>query len=423
MTTAGFDSQRLARVSTLVDRYVAEGKLAGAQVQVAHRGEVALRHTVGLADVASDRPLGDDAIYRIYSMTKPITGVALMMLYEEGKFRLNDPVAMYIPELAILEGALSTAGTGVVSDGTVSRGVGESKTELLGQTRKPARQPTIRDLMLHTAGFTYGVFGNTEVDQMYRKAGLMGDMDLQAFVAALGKIPLQYEPGAQWHYSVSVDIQGRLVEVLSGMKFSDFLQERLFGPLDMRDTAFSVDADQMPRLAQLYKPKGMTGNNFMAPSTGPGLDVADAWVSAGFVQPPKFESGGGGNQATARDYLRFSQMMLNGGELDGVRILSPKTVQLMTTNHLGDLPMGFARRGGGFGLGFGVLLNPGDVGEVGSAGEYNWGGAAGTRFWIDPQENLIGIFMVQSIPHRTRLAGDFKVLTYSAMTQSQMDDK
>ena len=423
MTTGGFDSQRLARVSALVDRYVAEGKLAGAQVQVAHRGEVALRHTVGRADVASDRPLGDDAIYRIYSMTKPITGVALMMLYEEGKFRLNDPVAMYIPELANLEVALSTAGTGVVSDGTVSRGVGESKTELLGQTRKPARQPTIRDLMLHTAGFTYGIFGNTEVDQMYRTAGLMGDMDLQAFVAALGKIPLQYEPGAQWHYSVSVDIQGRLVEVLSGMKFSDFLQERLFGPLDMRDTAFSVDADQMPRLAQLYKPKGMTGNNFMAPSTGPGLDVADAWVSAGFVQPPKFESGGGGLVSTARDYLRFSQMMLNGGELDGVRILSPKTVQLMTTNHLGDLPMGFARRGGGFGLGFGVLLNPGDVGEVGSAGEYNWGGAAGTRFWIDPQENLIGIFMVQSIPHRTRLAGDFTVLTYSAMTQSQMDDK
>jgi CubicO group peptidase (beta-lactamase class C family) len=277
--------------------------------------------------------------------------------------------------------------------------------------------------MLHTAGFTYGIFGNTEVDQMYRTAGLMGDMDLQAFVAALGKIPLQYEPGAQWHYSVSVDIQGRLVEVLSGMKFSDFLQERLFGPLDMRDTAFSVDADQMPRLAQLYKPKGMTGNNFMAPSTGPGLDVADAWVSAGFVQPPKFESGGGGLVSTARDYLRFSQMMLNGGELDGVRILSPKTVQLMTTNHLGDLPMGFARRGGGFGLGFGVLLNPGDVGEVGSTGEYNWGGAAGTRFWIDPQENLIGIFMVQSIPHRTRLAGDFKVLTYGAMTQCQMDDK
>jgi len=419
----GFSSERLDRLTEFMDAKVTDGTMIGGMGLIARNGKVVYSQTYGQADRETERAMEADAIYRIYSMTKPITGVALMMLYEEGKFRLNDPVAMYIPELANLEVALSTAGTGVVSDGTVSRGVGESKTELLGQTRKPARQPTVRDLMLHTAGFTYGIFGNTEVDQMYRKAGLMGDMDLQAFVAALGKIPLQYEPGAQWHYSVSVDIQGRLVEVLSGMKFSDFLQERLFGPLDMRDTAFSVDADQMPRLAQLYKPKGMTGNNFMAPSTGPGLEVADAWISAGYVQPPKFESGGGGLVSTARDYLRFAQMMLNGGELDGVRILSPKTVQLMTTNHLGDLPMGFARRGGGFGLGFGVLLNPGDVGEVGSAGEYNWGGAAGTRFWIDPQENLIGMFMVQSIPHRTRLADDFKVLTYSAMTQSQMDDK
>ena len=419
----GFSSERLDRLTEFMDAKVTDGTMIGGMGLIARNGKVVYSQTYGQADRETERAMEADAIYRIYSMTKPITGVALMMLYEEGKFRLNDPVAMYIPELANLEVALSTAGTGVVSDGTVSRGVGERKTELLGQTRKPARQPTVRDLMLHTAGFTYGIFGNTEVDQMYRKAGVMGDMDLQAFVAALGKIPLQYEPGAQWHYSVSVDIQGRLVEVLSGMKFSDFLQERLFGPLDMRDTAFSVDADQMPRLAQLYKPKGMTGNNFMAPSTGPGLEVADAWISAGYVQPPKFESGGGGLVSTARDYLRFAQMMLNGGELDGVRILSPKTVQLMTTNHLGDLPMGFARRGGGFGLGFGVLLNPGDVGEVGSAGEYNWGGAAGTRFWIDPQENLIGMFMVQSIPHRTRLADDFKVLTYSAMTQSQMDDK
>lgn len=418
----GFSSDRLDFLTEFMDAKVAQGTMVGGMGVIARNGKIVYSQTYGQADRETERPMEADAIYRIYSMTKPITGVALMMLYEEGKFRLSDPVAMYIPELANLEVALSTAGTGVVSDGTVSRGVGESKTELLGQTRKPARQPTVRDLMLHTAGFTYGIFGNTEVDQMYRKAGMMGDMDLQEFVAALGKLPLQYEPGTQWHYSVSVDIQGRLVEVLSGMKFSDFLQERLFGPLDMRDTAFSVDADQMPRLAQLYKPEGMTANNFMAPSTGSGLEVADAWISAGFVQPPKFESGGAGLVSTARDYLRFSQMMLNGGELDGVRILSPKTVQLMTTNHLGDLPMGFARRGGGFGLGFGVLLNPGDVGEVSSAGEYNWGGAAGTRFWIDPQENLIGLFMVQSIPHRTRLAGDFKVLAYSAMTESQADD-
>jgi CubicO group peptidase (beta-lactamase class C family) len=170
--------------------------MVGGMGLIARNGKIVYSQTYGQADRETERAMETDAIYRIYSMTKPITGVALMMLYEEGKFRLNDPVAMYIPELANLEVALSTAGTGVVSDGTVSRGVGESKTELLGQTRKPARQPTIRDLMLHTAGFTYGIFGNTEVDQMYRTAGLMGDMDLQAFVAALGKIPLQYEPGA-----------------------------------------------------------------------------------------------------------------------------------------------------------------------------------------------------------------------------------
>tara|TARA_B100000524_G_scaffold273423_1_gene151259 strand:- start:199 stop:1296 length:1098 start_codon:yes stop_codon:yes gene_type:complete len=361
----------------------------------------------------------DDAIYRIYSMSKPITGVALMMLYEDGKFRLNDPIAMYMPEFAGLKVATSTAGTNIVSDGTTSRTVGSGDDSLVGEWRKPTRQPTIRDLLRHTAGMTYGVFGNTEVDQLYRKAGLLGDMTLAEFTKALGQLPLQYDPGSQWHYSVSVDVQGRLVEVLSGMSFGEFLKQRIFTPLDMRDTDFQVNEGNKDRLAQMYKPMGVDANNFFSPATGKGLEVADAFASARYIYGGKFESGGGGLISTARDYLRFSQMLLNGGELDGVRILSPKTIQLMTTNHLGEMPMGFGRRGAGFGLGFGVVLNPGDVGEVSSAGEYNWGGAAGTRFWIDPEEQLIGLFMVQSIPHRTRLADDFKVLTYSAMTERQ----
>ena len=282
-----------------------------------------------------------------------------MMLYEDGKFRLNDPIAMYMPEFANLQVATSTAGTNIVSDGTTSRTVGAGDESLVGEWRKPTRQPTIRDLLLHTAGMTYGVFGNTEVDQLYRKAGLLGDTTLAEFTKALGQLPLQYDPGSQWHYSVSVDVQGRLVEVLSGMSFGEFLKQRIFEPLDMPDTDFQVNDSNKDRLAQLYKPEGVQANNFFSPATGNGSEVADAFVSARYINGGKFQSGGGGLVSTARDYLRFCQMLLNGGELDGVRILSPKTIELMTTNHLGDLPMGFGRSGAGFGLGFGLVLNPG----------------------------------------------------------------
>jgi CubicO group peptidase (beta-lactamase class C family) len=276
----------------------------------------------------------------------------------------------------------------------------------------------VRDLLRHTAGFTYGVFGNTEVDRAYRDAGILRNPNLEDFVETLGAIPLQYDPGTRWHYSVAVDVQGRLVEVLSGMRFGEFLEKRLFGPLGMVDTSFVVPDEKWPRVAQLYSPKGTDEDraySFLRPSNSTELVVANEEFNENYREGATFESGGGGLVSTAADYLRFSQMMLNGGSLDGVRILSPKTVELMTTNHLGDIPMGFGRSGTGFGLGFAVALDPGEIGEVGSAGEYNWGGAAGTRFWIDPVENLIGVFMVQSIPHRTRLAGQFKVLTYQAL--------
>jgi len=415
----GFSSERLAKLTQLMNAKVEDGTMVGGMGMIARNGKIIYSQTYGQADREAGKVMTDDAIYRIYSMSKPITGVALMMLYEEGKFRLNDPIAMYIPEMVNLQIALSTGGTGVVSDGTTSTAIGSGDESLVGQTRKATRQPTIRDLMTHTAGLTYGIFGNTEVDQAYRKAGLLGDMDLKEFVTVLGKLPLQYDPGSQWHYSVSVDVQGYLVEVLSGMKFSEFLEQRIFAPLDMQDTAFKVNEGNKDRLAQLYKPEGVTADNYFSPATGSGLELADAFISAGYIYGGKFESGGGGLVATARDYLRFSQMMLNGGELDGVRILSPKTVDLMTTNHIGDLGLGYGREGMGFGLDFAVVLNPGEVGEVSSAGEYNWGGAAGTRFWIDPQEQLIGLFMVQSIPHRTRLADDFKVMTYQALVEKE----
>lgn len=413
----GFSEDRLARITEHMNDRVEDGTMVGGMGLIARNGNIVYQEVYGLADREASREMEEDAIYRIYSMTKPITAVAVMSLYEEGKFFLNDPVANYIPQMANLEVALSTAGTNQISDGTVSRAVGQGDESLKGQTRPPRQQPTVRHLMSHTAGLTYGIFGNTEVDQMYRQAGLLGDTDLQEFVTQLGKIPLQYEPGTQWHYSVGVDVQGRLVEELSGKKFSTYLKERIFDPLDMRDTAFSVSPDQLPRLAQLYAPQGTAGGGFSARASGPGLDVASPQTSRRYIEGGEFESGGGGLVSTARDYLRFCQMLLNGGELDGVRVLSPKTIELMTTNHLGDIPMGFGRSGAGFGLGFGLVLDPGQVGEVSSAGEYNWGGAAGTRFWIDPEENLIGIFMVQSLPHRTRLGTEFKHLTYQALVE------
>ncbi len=417
----GFSAERLERLTEHMNARVEDGTMVGGLGLIARGGRVVYRQTYGLADREASKPMTEDTIFRIYSMTKPITALAVMMLYEEGKFFLNDPVAKYIPELADLEVALSTAtgGTSISSDGTQSRTLGTGDASLVGQTRKPRRQPTIRDLLTHTAGFTYGVFGNTEVDQLYRKAAVMGtDTDLKEFVRVLGSLPLQYEPGTTWHYSVAVDVQGRLVEAVSGVKFGEFLRTRIFEPLDMPDTGFTVPQDQQHRFAQLYAPEGTSGKGFFAKATGPGLEVAPAATSARYVDGGRFESGGGGLVSTARDYLRFCQLMLNGGELDGVRLLAPKTIELMTRNHLGNIPMGFGRDGSGFGLGYAVVLDPGRMGEVGSVGEYNWGGAAGTRFWIDPREDLIGIFMVQSLPHRTQLGGEFKVLTYQAMTHA-----
>ena len=416
---AGISQERLDRITDHMNQAVKDGTMVGGLGMIARNGKVVYTETYGLADREENQPMTEDAIFRIYSMSKPITGVALMILYEEGKFFLNDPVARYIPELANLEVAISTAdgNTKVASDGTNSRTIDAGDASKAGKTRKPKRQPTIRDLMRHTAGFTYGFFGNTEVDKMYREKEVMGQKDLKAFVTELGQVPLQYEPGTRWHYSVSVDVQGRVVEAVSGMSFGEFLKKRLFTPLGMKDTGFIVPKDKLDRFAQIYSPEGTSEGSdlFLRRNTSTKLVRSPERIDEGYMEGATFEGGGGGMVSTARDYLRFSQMMLNGGELDGVRILSPKTVELMTTNHLGDLPMGFGRTGVGFGLGFAVTLNQGDIGELGSTGEYNWGGAAGTKFWIDPQENLIGLFMVQSIPHRTRLGNEFKLLTYQSI--------
>ena len=417
----GLSSDRLSRITDFMDEAVKRETMVGGMGLVARNGKVVYETVYGMADREAGLPMTDDTIFRIYSMSKPVTSVALMMLYEEGKFHLNDPIHRYMPEFKGLQVALSTGEGVVTSDGTAVSGVAASSKELEGKIRPVKKAPTVRDLLRHTAGFTYGIFGNTEVDRQYMQKivpMMASNATLADFTKTLATIPLQYEPGTQYHYSVSVDVQGRLIEVLSGMKFGDFLEERLFKPLGMTDTGFGLAESKQGRLAQLYQPKGVTG--LYSKPTGPGLEPAAGDSIVRYIENESLQSGGGGLLSTTRDYLRFCQMLLNGGELHGARILSPTTINLMTENHLAALPQpGYP--GFGFGLGFGIQTDPAVSADSGSKGVYSWGGIAGTRFWIDPIEQMIGIFMVQSVPHRTRLASDFKNLVYQAVTESYAD--
>jgi CubicO group peptidase (beta-lactamase class C family) len=399
--TVGLSSARLANIRTVMNRHVAEKHIPGASGLIARQGKVAYQEAFGMADMEAGKPMQMDTIHRIYSMSKPITSVAVMMLYEEGKFQLNDPVAKYLPEFAKMQVGI------------------EEKDPQTGQMvlkTRPAKNPiTVRDLLRHTAGLTYGVFGDTLVDREYRKAKILGQLNLADFVADLAKIPLQYEPGTRWHYSVAVDVLGRLVEVLSGKSFDQFLQERIFAPLEMNDTAFIVPESKKDRLAKLYT---LTKEGKLQPikTCSTREECYEGFPNAvpDFLHSMGMQSGGGGLTSTAYDYLRFCQMMLNQGQYNGKRLLGRKTVQLMSSDNLGTIPgMG---PGTGFGLGFAVSKAPGEAGMMGSPGEYNWGGAAGTRFWIDPQEQLIGIYMIQILPHNgLEYGSEFRVLTYQSI--------
>ncbi|TCO78290.1 serine hydrolase domain-containing protein [Chromatocurvus halotolerans] len=395
----GFSEERLQRLTDHLQRAVDDGIMVGGEALIARRGEIAYRQTFGMRDREADMPATTDTLYRIYSMTKPVTSVAMMMLYEEGRFQLNDPLAQYLPEFAGLKVLAAQADNG---DATL---------------REPARAPTIRDLLRHTAGLTYGVFGNTPVDKAYRETELLQSPDLETFTRRLASLPLLYDPGERWHYSVAVDLQGRLVEVLSGSAFDTFLRERIFEPLGMHDTAFVLSSTQASRLAQLYSPEGteISWNDPWKLSRSQTLEVADPRLSEAFIEGGYFASGGGGLVSSTSDYLRFSQMLLNGGELDGTRLLSPRTVEHMRRNHVAGLDTEGLTSAGGFGLGVAVTLDPGISGEIGSPGSYGWGGAAGTRFWIDPEEEIIAIFMTQSVPHQTQLGDQFRTLVYQAL--------
>ena len=395
----GMDSERLNRVKNAMQGLVDEGLLAGAVTIAARDNKVMHFESVGYRDLESRAVMTNDTLFRIYSMSKPVTGVALMSLYEEGKFKLSDPVEQYIPEMANLQ-----VYTGTNADGSM-------------MTTDANHKMTIRELMSHTGGLSYGIFSQSPVDTAYLEAGI-GDAAAagilppnesgQDFVRKLGQIPLKSQPGSQWEYSVSVDVQGYLVEVLSGQKFSEFLEERIFSPLDMHDTAFFVPEEKLNRFSQMYV-YGEDG----------ALTPSEMFPGADFTNPPAFESGGAGLISSASDYMRFSQMLLNGGELDGARILAPLTVALM---HRDQTPKAMAesgldQTGTAFGLDFAVILDPVEA-ESYSKGEYYWGGAAGTWFWIDPVEDIVFVGMIQAAGALTPdVRGTSRRLLYQAIME------
>ncbi len=401
----GFSSARLKNIDRcLQQRYLDTGKLPCAQVLIARRGEVIYQTVLGKMDVERNRAADDDTIYRIYSMTKPITSIAFMMLVEQGLVSLDDPVHRYIPAWREL---------GVYADGVH----GAFRTE-------PAQRPmTMLDLMRHTSGLTYGFQRRTPVDAAYRKfqiAEFEGNATLDGMIAQLTELPLEFSPGTAWNYGVSTDVIGYLVEKISGQSFPDYLCERILRPLKMVDTDFHVAPEKAHRLAACY-----------AATPDQKMKLQDDPVNSPYLKPPMFYSGGAGLVSTAADYLRFCRLCLNGGELDGVRLVSPKTLQLMTRNHLPDnkeLPQ-ISRslfsealyNGVGFGLGFAVTVDQPRTLILGSDGEYNWGGLASTLFWIDPREQLIGIFLTQLMPSSTyTVRREVRTLAYGAMTESYL---
>ncbi len=392
----GLSRERLQRIDRHLERrYLAPGKIAGALTLVARKGQVAYLSPLGEMDLARGKPMAEDTLFRIYSMTKPITSVALMMLYEHGLFQLDDPVHKLIPEWRDLR---------------VYR-LGKHPSWVTDPCERPM---SIRDLFIHTSGLTYGFMERTNVDHAYRRLGIgrESQKNLREMVESLAEVPLEFSPGTRWNYSVSTDVLGYLVEVLSGMPLDEYYRSQIFEPLGMVDTAFQVPPEKLHRFAANYT-RGRDKS----------LRLEDDPETSAFVKPVSFFSGGGGLVSTAADYLRFCRMLLNGGELDGARILGRKTIELMTLNHLPEgkdlteLALGrFAEttyEGVGFGLGFSVQLDCAKSQLVGSPGEYAWGGAASTVFWIDPSEELIVIFMTQFFPSGTfNFRGQLKSIIY-----------
>ena len=396
----GFDPGRLARLDAHFKKYVDDGRLPGWSLAVARDGEIAHASTYGWADIEAKRPLEGDAIFRIASMTKPICGVAAMILWEEGLFELRDHVKWYIPSFA------------------------DQKVFRSGSTTNPRLDPVTEPmemwhLFTHTAGLTYGFMYSHSVDQMYRNAGFEWgtppDKDLAGICDMLAALPLLFQPGAEWNYSMSIDVLGRVVEVLSGMSLGEFMKKRIFDPLGMTDTAFFVPEDKTDRLAALY---------VMNPADRKAMRL-DA-MAGGATRKPLAEMGGGGLVSTMSDYMKFAMMLRNGGELGGVRILSPRTVSYMASNHLPDgadlsefgrpLFAETAFDGVGFGLTMSVTVDPVKAKVPGSVGDFGWGGAFSTIFTVDPAEDLVYLFMTQLMPSSAHpIRPQFKQLVHQAL--------
>ena len=386
---AGISLERLARVETMMQNYIDEKRYPGMVTLVAHGGEIVFLEAAGNKGLVDTKPVKTDSLFRIYSMTKPVTGIAALMLYEKGLFRLDDPVAQYLPELKDVK---------VLKD---------------GKEVSPSSPITIRQLFTHTAGFTYGFTPDNPVDIAYNKADILNAKDSGDFLTKLAALPLRFEPGTRYHYSVSYDVLGILIERLSNKSLAEFFEDEIFVPLGMQDTFFNVPSDKLNRLA---------GDHFWDLENKRVLPVP--LESQRDFSTIGFFSGGGGLVSTAEDYLKFAQMVLNQGQLDGVRLLGRKTIELMSMNHLDDearlvgakeYPNLALHGGQTMGLGFGVVFAPEKMPAMASKGELSWAGAAGTKFWIDPKEQIVAIALVQLYQAPWPLRYDLKTSVYQAL--------
>ncbi len=395
--SVGLCSKRLGRILPWMQRYLDEGKLPGATTLIARKGQVVFCESLGFGDIESKKTLHIDSILRFYSMTKPITSVAAMMLYEKGLFQLDDPVSKFIPGFETMQVYVSGSGQDI-------------------QTKRAQTPMTIHHLLTHTSGLTYGSFNTGAVAKLYRQNRTdfnPNDGSLEEVVARLAELPLEFDPGSRWNYGVSTDVLGRLVEIWSGLPQDRFFREKIFEPLKMTDTGFTIAKNKLDRFVSLYE---VTDENPLA--------LMEDYQESDLTDSVETFSGGGGLVSTLKDYYSFTQLLRGKGEFDGIRLLGRKTVEFMTANHLpGDLAdMGqpsfneTSYEGIGFGLGFSVMLDPSKANIIGSLGEYAWGGAASTAFWIDPVEDMIVIFLTQLMPSSAYpIRRELRVLTYQAL--------
>ena len=422
---AGLSKKRLHRLDKTMHEFVDQGKLSGVQTVIMRNGMIGHYDTYGHADIDSKKALRDDSIFRIYSMTKPIVSVALMMLYEEGKFLLDDPVHKYIPEFKDLK-VYKPAFT---KNDLRSPIINLWPFNKIRTVQKAKKTMTIIDLLRHTSGLGYGWGPNTYVDRKYRKAKILNRRNSKEFIEKLSGIPLYHEPGTGWRYGVSTDVCGYLVEVLSGQSLDEFLSTKIFKPLNMVDTHFQLPKNKIPRFTSNYinnipkkfrKLAKVLGISFNPDGELMEIDHAD---SSEFTENITFFSGGGGLVSTTKDYLQFCKMILNKGALNGARILGPKTMELITEDHLKFIPheggpLSLPNNGTSFGLGFSVVKNNAAKEIIGSVGTHGWGGAAGTFFGIDPKEDLIFILMIQLVDfNNLKISNRFQTMVYQSIVE------